>query len=129
MRSIIRQSVLLPATADALFEMYLDPAVHGAFTGFPVTIGEESGAAFRAFDGQLSGTMLVVVRPRLIVQSWRSTKFADGDQDSTLILLFSPDAPDDHSGRIELTHLDVPEHDYQGVTEGWQQYYWQPWRA
>jgi hypothetical protein len=55
MRSIIRQSVVLPATADALFEMYLDPAAHNAFTGFPVTIGAELGDTFRAFDGQLSG--------------------------------------------------------------------------
>ena len=109
--------------------MYLDPAAHGEFTGHPVTIGEESGAVFRAFDGQLSGTMLVVVRPRLIVQSWRSTKFAEGDPDSTLILCFSPEASDKQSGRIDLVHLDVPEHDYQGVTAGWQTYYWNPWRA
>jgi activator of HSP90 ATPase len=129
MRSIIRQSVVLPAAAESLFEMYLDPVVHSAFTGVPVTVGEEAGAQFRAFEGQLSGTMLVVVRPRLIVQSWRSTKFADNDPDSTLILLFSPDASDNRSGRIDLAHLDVPEHDYQGVTEGWQQYYWAPWRA
>jgi activator of HSP90 ATPase len=129
MKNIIRQSVVLPATADALFEMYLDPAAHGALTGFPVTIGDESGAPFRAFEGQLSGTMLVVVRPQLIVQSWRSTKFAAGDQDSTLILLFSPDACDKHCGQIDLLHLDVPEHDYDGVTAGWHKYYWTPWRA
>ena len=129
MRSIIRQSVVLPATADALLEMYLDPALHGAFTSFPVTIGEEAGSAFRAFDGQLSGTMLAVVRPRLIVQSWRSTKFAANDPDSTLILVFSPDASDKHCGQIDLLHLDVPEHDYEDVTAGWHKYYWTPWRA
>jgi activator of HSP90 ATPase len=129
MRSIIRQSVVLPAAADDLFAMYLDPALHGAFTGFPVTIGEEPGAAFRAFQGQLSGTMLVVIRSRLIVQSWRSTEFTADDPDSTLILSFSPDALDAGCGRIDLVHLDVPQHDYQGVTEGWQKYYWAPWRA
>jgi hypothetical protein len=41
-RSIIQQSIVLPATADALFEMYLDPAAHGAFTGHPVTIRSRS---------------------------------------------------------------------------------------
>ena len=51
MRSIIRQSVVLPATADELFGMYLDATVHGAFTGFPVTIGEESGSAFPRVRG------------------------------------------------------------------------------
>jgi len=31
-----------------------------------VTIGEESGCEFRAFDGMLSGTILKVVRPGLV---------------------------------------------------------------
>ena len=129
MRSIIRQSVELPASADRLFDMYLDPVAHGAFTGSAVTIAAKAGTAFQAFGGQLSGTMLVVVRPRLVVQSWRSTKFTEADPDSTLILLFSPDESDPAHGRIDLVHLDVPEHDCHGVTEGWQKFYWTPWQA
>ena len=86
MRSIIYQSVVLPAPAALLFDMYMDESQHAAFTGHPVTIDEQSGAAFGAFDGMLSGTILKVVRPRLIVQSWRSLNFAEHDPDSTLIL-------------------------------------------
>lgn len=129
MRNVIRQSVVLPASAERLFEMYLDSAAHAAFTGFPVTIGAEPGSAFSAFGGQLSGTLLSVVRPRLIVQAWRSTMFHADDADSTLIMLFTPDAADARHGRIDLVHLDVPDHDFQGVTEGWPKYYWTPWRA
>lgn len=126
MRSIIRQSVALPAAAQRLFEMYLDPAEHAAFTGMPVVIGPESGAEFRAFDGQLTGSILAVAAPRLVVQSWRSVKFRADDPDSTLILLFTPE---DDQGRIDLVHLDVPDHDFEGVTEGWPKHYWKPWRA
>ena len=129
MRNVIRQSVTLPAAAAALFEMYLDPAAHGAITGHPVTIAGEEGAEFRAFGGQLSGTILAVVRPRLIVQSWRSTKFHADDRDSTLILSFSSEGSEDNEGRIDLVHLDLPDHDYKDVTEGWPKYYWTPWRA
>ena len=57
MRSIIRQSVVLPSTATALYAMYMDPAIHEAITGAPVTIGATPGAPFRAFEGRLSGTM------------------------------------------------------------------------
>jgi activator of HSP90 ATPase len=129
MRSVIQQSVVLPARAEALFDMYVDPVAHAAFTGWPVAIGAEEGAEFSAFGGQLSGRILTSVRPRLVVQSWRSTKFHADDPDSTLILLFTPDEQNGDQGRIELVHLDVPEHDYAGVTEGWQKYYWEPWRA
>ena len=128
MRNVIQQSAVLPAPAATLFENYLNPAAHAAITGWPVTIGSEPGAEFRAFDGQLSGRVLAIVRPRLIVQSWRSTKFHADDPDSTLILTFTPEAADATSGRIDLVHLDVPDHDFHDVTEGWQKYYWTPWR-
>jgi hypothetical protein len=107
--------------------MYLDAACHAAITGFAVEISETTGADFRAFKGQLSGTILAVVEPRLIVQSWRSTKFGKDDGDSTLILMFAP-GPDPESGRIDLTHLDVPDHDYQDVADGWHKFYWTPWQ-
>ena len=61
-----------PATPDQLFDMYLDPNEHAAFTGAPVSIGNSAGASFRAFDGILSGTILHVEPKRLIVQTWRS---------------------------------------------------------
>ena len=126
MRNVIRQTVVLPAPAATLFDMYLDPVSHQAITGAPVDIGDERGAEFNAFDGALTGTVLEVVKPRLIVQSWRSKVFRAEDPDSTLILSFTAQGD---AGRIDLIHLDVPDHDYDGVTRGWEKYYWEPWRA
>ena len=76
----------------------------------------------------LSGTILATVPGRLIVQSWRSVKFHDSDPDSTLILTFSPSGSNDNQGQIDLVHLDVPAHDFEGVSEGWETHYWRPWR-
>jgi activator of HSP90 ATPase len=117
--------VNLDAPAEALFEAYLDPARHAAITGSPVVISKKAGSRFRAFDGALNGTMLAVVEPTLIVQSWRSSAFKKRDGDSTLILIFMQQG---RRGRIHLTHLDVPDHDHKGVAEGWKTYYWVPWR-
>jgi activator of HSP90 ATPase len=125
MRTLITQSVVLGAPAESLYAMYLDPARHAEITRAPVIIGAAPGAPFRAFDGQLSGMTLSAIPSSLVVQSWRSTKFNDDDPDSTLILAFVPQGKE---GRIDLLHLDVPAHDYQGVTEGWEMYYWTPWR-
>jgi activator of HSP90 ATPase len=125
MRRLIAQSVVLPAPAEQLYATYLDPALHSAVTGAAVTVSPESGAPFLAFGGQISGTMISVIAPRLIVQSWRSTNFRDADPDSTLILAF---APEGRHGRIDLIHIDVPDQDYQGVSEGWEKYYWAPWK-
>ena len=66
-----------------------------------------------------------MIRPRLIVQSWRSINFLADDADSTLILSFTSEGDE---GRIDLVHVDVPDQDYDGVKQGWENYYWIPWR-
>lgn len=126
MRNTIYKTVVLPAPAPELFSMYLDPAVHAEFTGAPARIGAAPGAAFEAFGGLLKGRMLQTVKPHLIVQSWRSVNFAEADPDSTLIITFTPE---DDAGRIDLVHLDVPDHDFQDVNGGWESRYFAPWLA
>ena len=115
-----------PAPAEKLFDMYLDPAAHSAFTGHPVVIGPQPGTEFRAFDGKISGKILHVQPKRLIVQTWRSVHFPPTAIDSVLVLAFFPEAG---GGRIELNHINVADEDFAGVSHGWQQHYWTPWRA
>jgi len=125
MACTITLAVDLPAKPERLYEMYLEPKLHAAITGQPVSIAPRAGAKFEAFGGALSGRILQVVPKRLIVQAWRSTNFAKRDVDSTLILAFTPRG---RGGRIELTHVNVSERDFAGVSEGWSKYYFLPWR-
>ncbi|MGE0387059.1 MAG: SRPBCC domain-containing protein [Gammaproteobacteria bacterium] len=126
MPGCIRQSTTLPTSARQLYDMYLSPRAHAAFTGAPVTIGRKPGARFSAFGGQIFGSILATVPGRLIVQRWRSTNFAAGDPDSTLILSFTPVST--KSARIDLVQIDVSDADLAGVRKGWPKYYWRPWR-
>jgi activator of HSP90 ATPase len=116
----------LPASPDRLFDMYLDPLAHAAFTGAPMTIASRPGAPFRAFDGMLTGTMLHVEPKRLLVQTWRSTNWPAETMDAVLTLSFWPE--EGSSARIELVHVNVPDADFAGVSQGWEKYYWTPWR-
>jgi activator of HSP90 ATPase len=116
----------LPAAPDQLYDMYLDSAAHAAFTGGPVVIEPRPGTPFRAFDGQISGTMLHCEPKRLIVQTWRSINFSDADTDSVLVLSFWPE---EGGGRIELVQVNVADRDFAGVSHGWEKYYWAPWRT
>jgi uncharacterized protein YndB with AHSA1/START domain len=126
MARTIQLAASLPAPAERLFDMYLDPVEHAAFTGAPVTVAPHPGAPFRAFNDVLTGTILQVVPQRLIVQSWRSPHWGPDDLDSTLILRF---VPEQDGGRIELTHVNVVDQDFAGVSHGWEKFYWTPWRA
>lgn len=126
MTKTIQQSVRLPATARQLYDLYMNPKKHAAFTGGPVTISPKAGSAFRAFGGQLSGATLFTIPGQMIVQRWRSTQFYKTDPDSILILTFRQDG---EQGRIDLAHANVPLQDHAGVTKGWRQYYWAPMRS
>lgn len=123
---IIKQSVTLPVSSDRLFDMYLDPVIHGAITGGAVKISPAAGSEFRAFDGMISGRTIAVVPKKYIIQLWRGKDWKKEDRDSILVLAFLPDGRD---GKIELTHLNVPEYDFDDVNKGWLDYYWKPWRA
>jgi activator of HSP90 ATPase len=125
MPKLVKQSVTLPAPAKDLYGMYLNPRTHKAITGGKVVISARAGSKFSAFGGMLRGRTLYTVPGRLIVQAWRSGGWKKGDLDSTLILRFTPRG---RSGRIDLIHANVPDHDYRGVNKGWKHYYWKPWR-
>jgi activator of HSP90 ATPase len=125
MAKIVRQSVLLPASARELYATYLSPRGHGAITGGRVLVSSRPGSTFRAFGGALRGRMLQTIPGRLIVQSWRSSAFKKTDPDSTLIIRFTPKGK---QARVDLVHVNVPDHDYNGVNKGWKSYYWKPWR-
>ncbi|MFC5475698.1 SRPBCC domain-containing protein [Paraherbaspirillum soli] len=125
-KNIILAASFAATAPEKLYDMYLDPVAHAAFTGAPVTIAAHPGAAFSAFDGELSGTMLHVEPKRLIVQTWRSAHWAGEAIDSVLVLTFWPQGD---GARIELMHINVPDDDFAGVSRGWEQYYWTPWRA
>jgi uncharacterized protein YndB with AHSA1/START domain len=116
----------LPAAPERLFDMYLDARTHAAFTGAPANIEPRAGAAFSAFDGILSGTILHVEPKRLIVQTWRSANGPAEVVDSVLVLTFLPQG---NGSRMELVHVNVPDDDFAGVSQGWEKFYGTPWRA
>ena len=115
-----------PSTAGRLFDMYLDSEVHAAFTGSPVTIEPLPGTPFKAFDGMLTGTTLHVQPKRLIVQAWRAANWPADAIDSVLTLSF---IQEQDTARIELVHVNIPDEDFAGVSQGWTKFYWDPWRA
>jgi activator of HSP90 ATPase len=127
MSKIVQQTVTLPARAEALYAMYLDPVQHETFTGGgPVRIAAAPGSEWSAFDGRIYGRVLGLTPGRQIVQSWRSFEWQEGDLDSILILTFWPEGSDT---RVELTHVNVPERLYETLVAGWPVRYWEPWRA
>lgn len=125
MVNVIQQSVTFRAVPAVLFELYMDAEKHTTATGSKAVISKLPGRRFTAFNGVLSGRNLLIVPRRMIVQSWRSRSWKRADPDSILMLFFSRTPS---GGCVDLVHVNVPDHDYKGISEGWEKYYWQPWR-
>jgi uncharacterized protein YndB with AHSA1/START domain len=125
-RRAIQQSVTFSASPEELFRIYTDSKKHSSATGSKASVSSRAGAKFTAFEGMLSGQNLIVVPGRMIVQRWRAAHWKKTELDSILILEFSRTAK---GGRIDLVHVNVPDHDYVGVSRGWPKYYWKPWKA
>lgn len=120
-------ATVLPATPQAVYDAWLDSKAHGAMTGAKATASPEVGARYTATDDYIWGTNLELVPGEKIVQSWRSTDFASGDQDSliTVMLKAVPEGTE-----LTLHHSDIPDSQADtGYVEGWRDYYFTPMLA
>jgi activator of HSP90 ATPase len=88
-------------------------------------VSRKAGGAFTAFGGELKGKNLLVIPNKMIVQTWRASGWKKSDPDSILVM---PVQQNENRRAGRSGHVNVPEHDHQGVTDGWEHYYWQPWR-
>ena len=126
MGDVIQQTVTFKASPQELFRTYLDAKRHAAVIGHKVSISQKVGAPFTAFDGSLRGKNLLILPNRLIVQSWRAKPWKATDPDSILVLQFSKAKM---GGQIRLTHVNVPDHGYKTIKDGWPKHYWTPWKT
>lgn len=126
MAKTICQSVVFKNTSpQTLYAIYMDSKKHSKATGGMAKIPSKPGSSYSAWDGYITGKTLQLIKGKMIVQSWRSSDFKSNDLDSTLILWFEKKGND---ALLNMVHANVPDHQYAGVKEGWDDFYWKPWR-
>jgi activator of HSP90 ATPase len=114
---------ILPASPDAIYRAWLSSDEHGAMTGGSATIDPTVGGAYEAWDGYITGRTLALEPGRRIVQSWRTSEFAESDPDSEIEVRLEPV---EGGTKLTLRHRNVPSNqpDYENV--GWQENYFDP---
>jgi activator of HSP90 ATPase len=116
-------STILPATPKRLYEAWLSDKEHTAMTGGQASIEPNVGGKHYEWDGYIRGVTLELEPYKRIVQSWRSSEFPEGSQDSRLEVRF-----DVIKGGTQLTliHSDIPEGQGAEYKHGWDESYFQP---
>ena len=116
----------IPASAQEIYDAWLDSIGHSEMTGGAAEMSDEIGAEISAWDGYISGRNLELVSGERIVQSWRTTKFSDEHEDS--IITVTLEELDDGT-LLTLVHSNVPD-DHRSYEEGgWQSRYFEPMLA
>ena len=118
-------SDVLPATPQTVYDAWMSAEGHTAMTGAPAEVDPRPGGAFQAWDGYITGRTLELEPGRRIVQSWRTSEFAETDPDSRIEVLLEPVPA---GTRITLRHSNVPSGQLGYEQGGWQESYFDPMR-
>ena len=116
---------LIPATAQDIYETWLDSLGHSEMTGSDAIMSDEVGAEVSAWDGYITGRNLELVPGERIVQSWRTTKFTDEHGDSVITVTLEDV---DEGALLTLVHSNVPDEQRNYEEGGWESNYFEPMR-
>jgi uncharacterized protein YndB with AHSA1/START domain len=116
-------TTIIPASPQEIYDAWLDNLAHSEMTGGEVIMSDELGAAISAWDGHIGGRNLQLVPGERIVQSWRTTEFADEHEDSVVSVVLEEV---DGGTLLTLVHANVPDEHTSYEQGGWQQYYFEP---
>jgi len=117
---------VIPATPEEIYEAWLDSLSHTEMTGSEASMSDQVGAEVSAWDGYISGRNLELVPGERIVQSWRTSRFADEHEDSIVTITL---AEADDGTLLTLVHSNVPDDQRSYEEGGWESNYFEPMRV
>jgi len=120
---IIRQKALIDASPNEVFEAYVNPRKHAAFTGSRATGTPGVGCKFTAWDGYISGKYVKLDKGKKIVHEWTTTEWPEGYPPSMVELTLK--AKGDKT-ELTLVHSKAPAEQAESYAQGWRDYYWEP---
>ena len=118
----ITQKVIIPASPEEVYDTFIDPKKHTAFTGAEAICDPRIGGEFTAWDGYITGKNLELLPDKKIVQSWRYSDWPEGHY-SKATFSFKAVAGET---RLTFTQTGVPEELRDDIAQGWRDYYWAP---
>jgi uncharacterized protein YndB with AHSA1/START domain len=116
-------SAIIPASPQEIYDAWLDSLVHSEMTRSEAIMSDEIGGEVSAWGGYITGRNLELVPGERIVQSWRTTEFADEHEDSIITVMLEDV---DGGTLLTLVHSNVPQGQTSYEEGGWQEYYFEP---
>jgi len=119
----IKQTVVVSATPEQVYEALVDAKKHAEFTGAKATSDPKTGGKFTAWDGYIYGKHLELEKGKKIIQEWTTTEWPKGYPPSKVeFTLKKVEA----GTEITMIHSNVPAEQADDLKQGWKDFYWEP---
>jgi len=98
---------------EEIYTALTNPLTIELWTGEAAVMSTEVGSEFSMWDGSIVGKNLEFEENKKIVQQW----YFDGQEAESIVTIkFHADK---NGTSVELRHTNIPDSDYQDITEGW----------
>src|SRR5688572_16038607 len=108
---------IIPASPDEVYEALTNPTILQIWTGEPAEMTTEPGSEFSLWEGSISGKNLAFEENKKIEQLWY---FGDQEEESIVTIKLHPHK---YGTSVELKHTNIPDQDFEDITEGWNEAY------
>ncbi len=114
---------IIPASPARVMELLTDAKLVRAWSGGEAVIEKKEDGRFEMFDGWAYGKVLRV-SPNELAYTWRTTDWADDEQESEVVYRLSKDK---EGTKINLEHKGLPsQEEADSHKEGWEEYFFGP---
>lgn len=114
----IKMHCIINATPEEVFKAITSAFTVELWSGYPARIEPIENSDFSMFDGDITGKILKIVPEKQIVQEWF---FGDQPEQSIVTINLSSVK---NKTRIDMSHTNVPDTDFEDIEIGWKNYYW-----
>ncbi len=106
------------ATPEEIYNALTNPFAIELWSGYPAVMKLKKNTEFSMWDGDITGRILDFKENQLLKQEWF---FGKADNSSIVtIKIFSKKA---NRTYVVLEHTNIPNEDYDNITEGWTDFY------
>jgi uncharacterized protein YndB with AHSA1/START domain len=108
---------LINAAPEEVYLALTNPLTIQLWTGEPAEMSTTPGTEFSLWDGAISGRNIDFIPGKKIVQEWF---FGEQPEKSIVTIILHPHAK---GTSAELRHTNIPDADFDDITQGWNENY------
>jgi activator of HSP90 ATPase len=112
-----KKTFKINAEPSDVYSALTNPFTIEIWSGYPAQMSEEPGSEFSLWEGDITGKNLEFIRDRKVVQEWY---FGEQKDKSIVTITIQPDRED---SQVTVEHTNIPDEDFDDITEGWREYY------